>query len=336
LRNHRHFLHIKTEPEYVIVFDDAALSAARTARTNLQYFLRGDAASSFSASGDYRDITFRKPTSPAAMVSTRVLFPDGANPTVSYTQTTYTHRVTFDWGTTTLARMIVVHRLAIGTSDSMPAVSLLTSDSATYAVQIADSSYPIVVALPANGADAQSRSFTTTASGTGSIIVTGLIGGTYDVYHNGERILDDVTVASNDGTIAIHNTTVAGEWSITAVPPPELNVDKANLSFTSEGGVPAPQTFTAYCAGGSCTISATESVPWLDVKPSSGNDFVEFTVSCNPSGLGLGVYSTDITVSAPGANGSPKTVHVTLSVTGQLRGGATVKSFKLQGQVKVK
>jgi hypothetical protein len=264
------------------------------------------------------------------------LFPDGASPTVSYAQTSYTHKVTFDWGTTTLARMIVVHRLAAGTSDSMPAVSLLTSDSTTYAVQIADSSYPIVIALPANGADAQSRSFTTTASGIGSIIVTGLTGGTYDVYRNGERLLDGITVASDDGTIAVHNTTVAGEWLATAIPPPELNINKTNLSFTSEGNVPAPQTFTAYCVGGSCTISTTESAPWLDVKPSSGNDSVEFTVSCNPSGLGLGVYSTDITVSAQGANGSPKTVHVTLTVTQQLRGGVTVKSFKLQGQAKVK
>jgi len=336
LRDHRHFLHIKTDPEYVVVFDDAALSAAKAAKTNLQYFLRGDTASTFSASSDYRDITFRKPTDPAAMISTKVLFPDGASPTVSYVQTSYTHKVTFDWGTTTSVRMIAVHRIATGTSDVMPTVSLLTSDSSTYAVQIADSSYPVVVALPANGADAQSRSFTATASGTGSIIVTGLTGGTYDVYRNGGRLLDDVTVASNDGTIAVHNTTVAGEWLVTAVPPPELNIDKTNLSFTSEGNVPAPQTFTAYCVGGSCTISATESVPWLDVKPASGNNSVEFTVSCNPLGLAPGIYSTDITVSAPGTNGSPKTVHVTLSVTEQLRGGATVKSFRLRGQVKVK
>jgi hypothetical protein len=332
-RNHRHFLHIKTEPEYVIVFDDAALSAPKVARTNLQYFLRGDAAQSFIESEGYRKIIFKKPTDPAAMISTRVLFPDGASPTASYVQTSYTHRVTFDWGTTSSVKMLVVHRIATGTTDSMPSVLQLVSDSSTYAVQIADSSTPIVVAFSANGSDAQSRSFVATASGSGSVIVTGLAGGTYDVYRDGSRLADDVTVSGSDGTLAMHNTAVAGEWTVTAVPPPELNVDKTSLSFEASGSAPPPQTFTAYCVGGSCTISASESVSWLSVSPSSGNNSVEFTVSCNPAGLQIGTYSADITVSASGAQGSPKTVRVTLSVAEPIKGGGSLKGVRLKSAV---
>ncbi|MGB9618819.1 MAG: hypothetical protein ACPL7K_00235, partial [Armatimonadota bacterium] len=98
LRHHRHFLHVKSDPEYVIIFDDAAMGAALQVKTNLNYFLRGDTAQTFSASSDYRDIVFKKPTEPGAMVSTKLLFPDGSEPTITYTQTSYSHKLTVDWG----------------------------------------------------------------------------------------------------------------------------------------------------------------------------------------------------------------------------------------------
>jgi hypothetical protein len=336
LRQHRHVLHLKTEPEYVVVFDDSATSAAKARTVSLQYYLRYDSGQTFSASQDYRDITFKKPTGDAAMVTTKVLFPDGASPGVGYTQTSNVHKVTFDWGNVTLAQMLVIHRLALGTTDEMPTIAQLTSDSSTYAVQVEDSSTPVVLAFAVDGADAQSRSFMATASGSGSVIVTGLAGGTYDVYRDSQLVQGSVYVPAYDGTLALHNTTIAGSWIITAVPPLELNVNKTSLSFESQGDVPPPQTFTAYCAGGSCTIYASESAEWLSVYPSSGDNSVEFMVSCNPLGLQPGSYSTDITVSALGANGSPKIVHVTLAVRGQLRGGATTKSLKFQGRVKIK
>jgi hypothetical protein len=331
LRDHRHFLHIKTEPEYVIVFDDAAMSAARTARTNLQYFLRGDAASTFSASGDYRDITFRKPTNPAAMISTRVLFPDGANPTVNYTRTSYTHRVTFDWGSVQSVQMIAIHRIASGTTDTMPAVAVLTADTGTRAVQIADGNYPIVVALPANGADAQLRSFVATADGTGSVIAVGLTNGTYDVFRNGVRIADDIAVPGSDGTIALHDVPIAGEWVITSVPPVELGVDTASMTFTVVGAIPPPQRFIAQCSGGACTILVSADRPWIVTKPASGNDYVEVSVGVNPLGMRDGVYHGTVTVSAPGALGSPQQIAVEMAITEQLRGGGRSSRARLRG-----
>jgi len=336
VRAHRHVAHLKGSPEYVVVFDDVVTSAANQKRTRLFYHKSYDAASSFSADETLTSVTFRKPTGQAASLLTKVLFPDGSNPTRSRTTTTNSEGIIYDWGSVTAAQMIAVHRVSGGTSDTMPAISVLSADAASYAIQIGDPTSPTVIVLPRTGTDAQQRSWTASASGTGTVLVTGLAAGTYDVYRNGQRLVDDAHVSADDGTLALQATAVAGDWIVSAIPPVELAVDRTALYFEAAGQNPASQQLIAQCTGGSCTISATPSTSWLSVVPSKADDRLEATVTVNAAGMPIGIYHATITISAPGVIGSPKTVEVQLAVTQQLRGGSRSQSLKLRGGAKVR
>ena len=60
--------------------------------------------------------------------------------------------------------------------------------------------------------------------------------------------------------------------------------------------------------------TASESATWLSVSPASGTNAGTVTVTPSIAGLAVGTYTTDVTFTAPGATGSPKTVTVTLTV----------------------
>ncbi len=315
VRNHRHFLHIKTDPEYVIVYDDAEMSERKAARTNLQYFLLYDSAQSFQASEDYRSIVFKKPTGAAAMISTRVIFPDGAAPAPSYTRTSNVHKVTFDWGSVTAARMLAVHRIASGTEDEMPTVEPLSGlDSGSTGIEILDPYDPVAVVFARNGTDRSECSFQTTFARTGRIIITGLAAGNYRVYHNNQEVGGSpFAVAAADGTLYIEGP--AGSYVVTAVPPASLTVEPAELAFgyTIGGEAPAAQTFRATCTGGACAVTVEENCAWLAVAPQNGTTPVDFTVSVDPQGLEVGRHACAIRVSAAALN-SPQEVLATLMV----------------------
>jgi hypothetical protein len=183
-----------------------------------------------------------------------------------------------------------------------------------------------------DSADAQLRSFVVTEGGTGSVIVVALTNGTYNVFRNGVRIADDIAVPGSDGTIALHDVAIAGEWVITSVPPVELGVDTASVTFTVAGAVPPPQRLIAQCSGGACTILVSADKPWIAVKPASGNDYVEVSVGVNPLGMRDGVYHGTVTVSAPGALGSPQQISVEMAITEQLRGGGRSSRARLRGR----
>lgn len=319
-RHHRHYLHIKTDPEYVVVFDDAAFQpdVSRAIRTNLQYFLRYDAGQTFSASGDYRNIVFRKPSGNGAMISTRVIFPAGDSPSVSYTQTSNVHRVTFDWGNAPSAQMITVHRLATGTSDVMPTVQILEGlDSDSVGVEVLDPNDPVAVVFAARGTDRTQCSFRTNFARPGRIIISGLAPGSYRVYRDGQELGGSPYGAGvDDGTLYLEGP--AGAYLVSAVPPASLSVDPLELSFEYRIGeeAPRPQSLRATCAGGTCLAMTEENCSWLTVRPLSGNTPVEFTVNVDPQGLPAGVHNCVIQVSAAALN-SPQQVRVTLAVAEQ-------------------
>lgn len=127
-------------------------------------------------------------------------------------------------------------------------------------------------------------------------------------------------------------TAGCGEWVITSVPPVELGVDTASVTFTVAGAVPPPQRFIAQCSGGACTILVSVDKPWIVVKPASGNDYVEVSVGVNPLGMRDGVYHGTVTVSAPGALGSPRQISVDMVITEQLRGGGRSSRARLRGR----
>jgi N,N-dimethylformamidase beta subunit-like protein/uncharacterized protein DUF4082/concanavalin A-like lectin/glucanase superfamily protein/fibronectin type III domain protein/Big-like domain-containing protein/BACON domain-containing protein len=99
--------------------------------------------------------------------------------------------------------------------------------------------------------------------------------------------------------------------------PPTLAVSPASLSFsaTAGGASPAAKTVSVSNAGGG-TLSwlASENASWLAISPTSGTNSGTITVTPSITGLAAGTYTTDITISAAGAGGSPKTVTVTLIV----------------------
>ena len=100
-------------------------------------------------------------------------------------------------------------------------------------------------------------------------------------------------------------------------PQPALAVSPGTLSFTAtQGGAnPAAQSFdVTNTGGGTLNWSAAESASWLTLSAGSGT--APSTVTATPSitGLAPGTYATQITVSAAGATGSPKTIDVALTV----------------------
>ena len=99
--------------------------------------------------------------------------------------------------------------------------------------------------------------------------------------------------------------------------PPALSVTPATLAFngTQGGASPAAKTISvSNTGGGTLSWTASETATWLSVAPASGTNAGTITVTPNTSGLTAGTYTTDVTIAAPGAGGSPKTVAVTLTV----------------------
>ena len=101
-----------------------------------------------------------------------------------------------------------------------------------------------------------------------------------------------------------------------------LSVSPSSLTFNAEAGGsnPSNQTFQISNSGvGTFNYTISESIAWLTVSPMSGGPVpptATETVSVNISGLSPGTYEGDITITAPGASGSPQTVHVTLEILG--------------------
>ena len=112
----------------------------------------------------------------------------------------------------------------------------------------------------------------------------------------------------NDGPASLFGATLDGP--ALAVAPATLNV-----SGVAGGADPAPATLAiTNSGGGTLDWSVSDDAPWLSVSPASGSGAANLQVSTSLSGLAVGTYTGTITVTAPGAAGSPRTVAVTLTV----------------------
>jgi glucose/arabinose dehydrogenase len=106
--------------------------------------------------------------------------------------------------------------------------------------------------------------------------------------------------------------------TVAAPAPPALAVSPATLGFaaTVGGSAPPAKTIDVSNAGsGTLSFSVSDDAPWLSVTPASGSAPQSLTVTADPAGLPAGTHSGTITVTAPGASGSPKTVPVTFTVS---------------------
>ncbi|MDA0180301.1 PQQ-dependent sugar dehydrogenase [Solirubrobacter phytolaccae] len=99
--------------------------------------------------------------------------------------------------------------------------------------------------------------------------------------------------------------------------PAVLSVTPASLAFsaTQGGSSPAAKTLAvSNTGGGSMAWTASENAAWLSVSPGSGTNAGTVTVTPSVTGLSAGTYTTDVTLTAAGATGSPRTVAVTFVV----------------------
>jgi hypothetical protein len=150
-------------------------------------------------------------------------------------------------------------------------------------------------------------------SGTGSGTVTvtvdpdGLDAGTYT---------DTITVsdpnASNSPQTVSVTLTVSGDFD------PVIKINLTQLSFELECG---GETDSAICSisnggGGTLEWTVTENIDWITCSPESGTNSGDVEVTVNTRYLSAGTYTGTITVSAPNAANSPRTISVTLAVYG--------------------
>lgn len=99
---------------------------------------------------------------------------------------------------------------------------------------------------------------------------------------------------------------------------PILSVSPPSMVFTATvGGTnPASQTLTiTNPTGVSLVWTVGDNQAWLNEAPSSGTNTTLVTVSVSISGLTAGTYDAVMTVSAPGATGSPAAVPVQLQLS---------------------
>jgi len=119
------------------------------------------------------------------------------------------------------------------------------------------------------------------------------------------------------------NTPQTISVALTVTGPPSIGFSPQSLTnSTPVGQNAAPQTFEVWNSGNCGTMSYTisDNMSWLSCAPASGTCDAEhdaITCTYNSSGLACGNYSGTITISAPGATNTPRTIPVSLSVIGQ-------------------
>ena len=133
-------------------------------------------------------------------------------------------------------------------------------------------------------------------------------------------------VIVTNGTLNITFTSVVDNAKVSAIlitpastTQPIIGLSPTSLTFTTTAGTnPSNQTIALSDSGGgslSWTATADSTSPaWLSVSPGSGTGNATLTVSANASGLAAGTYSKAITITATGAENTPQTVNVSLTV----------------------
>jgi outer membrane protein assembly factor BamB len=139
-----------------------------------------------------------------------------------------------------------------------------------------------------------------------SVNIGGLAQGTY----NGNITVTATGASGSPAKIPV---------TLTVTPPaaPVLAVSPTTLSFsgTQGGANPNPATVNVTnTGGGTLSFTAVSDSNWLIINPSSGSAPQTLQLSVNIVGLAQGSYMGHVNVTASGAQNSPQTVTVTLTV----------------------
>jgi uncharacterized protein (TIGR03437 family) len=163
--------------------------------------------------------------------------------------------------------------------------------------------------LGVNGLSVTPTSGTTPGTLSIGVNPSGLAAGTY----SGSVVVTAPNASRSPQTIQVTLAVNAG--TIAASPAPS-----AGLTFTQGAGGSGPaQTITLTSTPVSVSFTATATTTgssgnWLVVSPSSGATTASVLVSVNAATLAVGTYTGTVTITAPGASGSPITYAVTLNV----------------------
>jgi hypothetical protein len=113
------------------------------------------------------------------------------------------------------------------------------------------------------------------------------------------------------------NGVVSGLFFDPIKQPPALSLSSTNAGFAATAGLANPSSQSVgilNTGGGNLNWTATKTQPWLTLSSTSGTAPSNLVIGASIAGLSPGTYSDTVTIAAPGANGSPQTVAVTLTV----------------------
>ncbi|HKD13774.1 MAG TPA: hypothetical protein VKE71_04435 [Candidatus Angelobacter sp.] len=98
-----------------------------------------------------------------------------------------------------------------------------------------------------------------------------------------------------------------------------MSSSASSLSYTAPvgGANPPAQSFTLNSSGGVLAWTAKNTASWLTLTPTSGNTGTSISASVNTGGLAVGTYNDTITAVSKGAQNSPVTISVQLTVAAQ-------------------
>ena len=130
-----------------------------------------------------------------------------------------------------------------------------------------------------------------------------------------QQVLAEAGVKPRDGVDQQYLSAVS--LPSCGAPNPTIAVSPDRLDFSATLGAPNPfpKTLTLTDSSGGVSWNATTSAAWLSVSPIGGTTPSNLTVTANSSGLPVGSHLTTISIAAPGADNSPLSVPVTLTVS---------------------
>jgi len=186
-------------------------------------------------------------------------------------------------------------------SDSNPAPQTIAiSNSGTGTMNwTASTSTPWLGVSPSSGTNAGSL--------TVSPNTTGLAQGTY----TGTVVVSGAGATNSPQSVAV-TLVVSG---------PSLGVSPSAITLSALQGQanPSPVNLTISNTGaGTLNWTASTNAPWLALSGASGTGPSTISAQANVSGLAIGTYTGNITITATGAGNSPQTIPVTLKVAGLL------------------
>jgi hypothetical protein len=220
-------------------------------------------------------------------------------------------------------------------SDSGYGIAVDSSSGDVYITGVTESSnFPAYRSYQGHqgGEDAFITQLDTTRAGSSSLIFSTFLGGkntdggldiavdsSSNIYVTGWTLSTDFPVLNQyrgdtgdldyDGFIA--------KLFIEPDAPPSIRLSRTGLDFSAIiGGVhTGPQPLSiGNSGGGGLDWTASTSAAWLTIDPVTGADDTILTVSVVPDNLSPGSTAGTITVTDPGADNSPQTVNVTLTV----------------------